>query len=144
MGCSTHSVPSWSKVAMRPSCGTKLLFDWSVVVFTKLTIDCLAGPSFHEGSGSVCASACAPKASPAMAASAEATRRRTCNFMAASLKEKQNGFSRLKGHWPGCSNFQILDFIAFSDVKGSQAVSWKAACAGPTLTPQVRLRQKLH
>src|SRR5215469_3619846 len=104
MGCSTHSVPSWSKVAMRSSGGTNLVLDFSVVLCTKLTIACLVGPSFHEGSGSVCASDCVPKASPATAASAEAKRRRTCDFMGASLKEKQNGFSRLKGRWLGCSN----------------------------------------
>src|SRR6516162_6726101 len=98
MGCSTQSVPSWSKVEMRSSCGTKLVLDLSVVVCTKLTIACLAGPSLHEGSGSVCATACVPKASPATAASAEAKRRRTCDFMGASLEEKQNGFLRLKGH----------------------------------------------
>src|SRR5262252_603104 len=130
MGCSTQSVPSWSKVAMRSSCGTKLVLDLSVVVGTKLTIACLVGPSFHEGSGSVSASDCVPKASPATAASAEAKRRRTCDFTGASLKEKQNGFSRLKGLWPGCINFQILGFILFSGGKGSERFRGKPL-AGP-------------
>src|SRR4029079_10353337 len=49
IGCSTHSVPSWSKVAIRASVGTKLGLDGSVVAFTKFTIACLAGPSFHDG-----------------------------------------------------------------------------------------------
>src|ERR1700761_8563166 len=52
MGCSTHRVPSWSKVAMRSSgarnCGLLL----SVVVLTKPRIACFAGPSFQEGNGS--------------------------------------------------------------------------------------------
>src|SRR6516162_2874187 len=117
MGCSTHSVPSWSKVAMRSSGGTNFVLDLSVVVCTNSTIACLARRSFHEGSGSVCASACVPKQSPATVASAEAKTRRTFNFMAASLNEEQNGFSRLKGHWLDCINFQILDFILFSGGK---------------------------
>ncbi len=65
IGCSTHSVPSWSKVAIRASGGTNVGLDWSVVACTKSTIACLAGPSFHEGSGSVCANACALMASTA-------------------------------------------------------------------------------
>ena len=52
IGCSTQSVPSWSKVAMRSSGGTKSGLDLSVVAFTKSTIACLAAPSFHDGSGS--------------------------------------------------------------------------------------------
>jgi len=53
IGCSTHRVPPWSKVAIRASGGTTVGLDWSVVVSTKLTIAHLAGLSFHEGSGSV-------------------------------------------------------------------------------------------
>ena len=49
IGCSTHSVPSWSKVAMRSGGGTKLGFAWSVVARTKSRIACFAGPSFHDG-----------------------------------------------------------------------------------------------
>ena len=52
MGCSTHVVPSWSKVAMRSSGGTNFGLALSVVVFTKSRIACFAGPSFHEGKGS--------------------------------------------------------------------------------------------
>ena len=47
-------VPSWSKVAMRSSGGTKFGLDWSVVACTKSTIACFAGPSFHEGSRPAC------------------------------------------------------------------------------------------
>ena len=53
IGCSTHSVPSWSKVAMRSAGGTNLGLPCVVVACTNSTIACLAGPSFHEGSGSV-------------------------------------------------------------------------------------------
>src|SRR5262249_57782075 len=59
MGCSTHSVPSWSKVATRSSWGTNVGLDLSVVFCTNSTIACLAGPSFHEGSGSPCVALCA-------------------------------------------------------------------------------------
>src|SRR5882757_5337278 len=52
IGCSTHSVPSWSKVAMRSAGGTKFVLPESVVVWTKFTMACLAEPSFHEGNGS--------------------------------------------------------------------------------------------
>ncbi len=48
-GCSTQSVPSWSKVAMRSSGATKFLLYWSVVTRTKSRAACLAGPAFHEG-----------------------------------------------------------------------------------------------
>src|ERR1700742_2836207 len=48
MGCSTHSVPSWSKVAIRSSGGTNFELAWSVVARTKSRIARLAGPSFHE------------------------------------------------------------------------------------------------
>src|SRR4029453_3246346 len=42
---------------MRASGGTNFGPALSVVARTKSTIACLAGPSFHEGSGSVCACA---------------------------------------------------------------------------------------
>src|SRR5664279_88858 len=58
MGCSTHVVPSWSKVAMRCPGGTKSGLAGSVLTFTKLRIACFAGPAFHDGSGScACATA---------------------------------------------------------------------------------------
>ena len=57
IGRSTHNVPSWSKVAMRASGGTNFGLPWVVVDWTNSTIAFLAAPSFHEGSGSVCASA---------------------------------------------------------------------------------------
>ena len=46
-------MPSWSKVAIRSSGGTKSGLDLSVVAFTKSTIACFAGPSFQEGRVSV-------------------------------------------------------------------------------------------
>ena len=49
IGCSTHSVPSWSKVAMRSGGGTNFGLAWSVVACTNSTIAFLAAPSFHEG-----------------------------------------------------------------------------------------------
>ena len=52
IGCSTQSVPSWSKVAMRSSGATKFAPPVSVVALTKSTMAFFAGPSFHEGSGS--------------------------------------------------------------------------------------------
>src|SRR4051812_43536799 len=62
MGCSTHVVPYWSKVAMRSSGATNCGLLFSVVFLTKSRIAFFAGPSFHEGSGSVAAVAvgCAP------------------------------------------------------------------------------------
>ena len=53
MGCSTHNVPSWSKVAMGCTGGTNFGLDLSVVVCTNAMIACLAAPSFHDGRGSV-------------------------------------------------------------------------------------------
>src|SRR5271169_271850 len=55
MGCSTHVVPSWSKVAMRSSGATNFGLLGSVVVLTKSSIACFAGPSFQEGNGSAAA-----------------------------------------------------------------------------------------
>src|SRR5262249_3561979 len=52
MGCSTHSVPSWSNVATRASLGTNFGLDASVVACTKAMIACFEAPSFHDGSGS--------------------------------------------------------------------------------------------
>jgi hypothetical protein len=37
---------------MRSGTGTNFGLPWSVVSLTKVAIACLAGPSFHEGSGS--------------------------------------------------------------------------------------------
>src|SRR5260370_41251368 len=42
---------------MRWGSGTNFGLAWSVVTFTNETIACLAAPSFHDGSGSVCAKA---------------------------------------------------------------------------------------
>ena len=43
IGCSTHSVPSWSKVAMRASGGTNFGLACVVVAWTKSTIAFFAG-----------------------------------------------------------------------------------------------------
>src|SRR5437868_14519315 len=53
MGCSAHSVPSLSKVAMRPAGGTKSGEPWLGTSSTKLTIAVLVAVSFHDGNGSV-------------------------------------------------------------------------------------------
>ena len=53
IGCSTHKVPSWSKVAILSSGGTKVALPSFVVFVTKSTIACFAGPSFHEARVSV-------------------------------------------------------------------------------------------
>src|SRR6184192_478241 len=52
IGCSTQSVPSWSKVAMRSAGGTNCGLAVSVVTLTKFMIADLAAPPFHEGNGS--------------------------------------------------------------------------------------------
>ena len=57
MGCSVHSVPSLSKVAMRSAGGTNRGLDLSVAVRTNSMIADFAGPSFQEGRGSVAAAA---------------------------------------------------------------------------------------
>ena len=54
IGCSTHSVPSLSKVATRCSTGTKSGPPCWVARATKSMIDFLVGPSFHEGNPSLC------------------------------------------------------------------------------------------
>src|SRR5215510_14996494 len=81
MGCSTHRVPSWSKVAMRSAGGTNFGLPCVVVASTNLTIACLAAPSFQEGSGSVWARTWVPKAGPATTASANTRRCRAFHFM---------------------------------------------------------------
>src|SRR4029453_11034150 len=48
---------------MRASGGTNFGLDWSVVACTNSRMAFFAGPSFHEGSASVCAWACAPRTS---------------------------------------------------------------------------------
>ena len=52
IGCSAQSVPSLSNMAMRSASGTKSGEPAFVTFATKATMDCLAVPSFHEGSGS--------------------------------------------------------------------------------------------
>src|SRR5262245_8372945 len=50
-GCSHHSVPSLSKVAMRSASGTKSAAPSFVTPATKSRIADLAAPSFQEGRG---------------------------------------------------------------------------------------------
>ena len=50
IGCSTHSVPSLSKVAMRWSTGTKSGLPWVVTRLTNSVIAVLVAPSFQDGS----------------------------------------------------------------------------------------------
>src|SRR5262245_51408749 len=61
MGCSTQSVPSWSKVATRCSVGTYCALDRSVVGRAKLRIAVLAAPSFQDGNGSLARSWPSPR-----------------------------------------------------------------------------------
>src|SRR5271156_2715223 len=68
MGCSTHSVPSWSNSAIRSSFGTNFGLDLSVVAWTKSRIAFFQAPSFHEGSGSSAAADTPPKAPNAVVA----------------------------------------------------------------------------
>src|SRR6516225_5181534 len=76
IGCSTHRVPSWSKVATRSAGGTNLTLDGSVVRWTNSTIACLAAPAFHEASGSFCAQARVLSARPKAAIIGRAQRKR--------------------------------------------------------------------
>src|SRR5262245_22076199 len=62
IGFSGHNVPSLSNTAIRSDAGTNLGLAWAVVSFTKVTMACFAGPSFHDGSGSMSAYACVPRA----------------------------------------------------------------------------------
>src|SRR6266481_6924900 len=59
MGCSTHNVPSLSKVAMRCGTGTKSGEPSRVTAATKFRIDCFAAPSVHDGSVAADAAVCA-------------------------------------------------------------------------------------
>src|SRR5262249_54473639 len=92
IGCSTHSVPSWSKVAMRSSGGTKFGFARSVVDRTKSRIACFAGPSFHEASSF--AGACAREA----------------------VARKAGRASRGRAHWGGRKRGQTREQDATVDV----------------------------
>src|SRR5690348_1860667 len=65
---------------MRCSGGTNFGLAWSVVACTNSFMAAFAAPSSHEGSGSVCARACVPKA----AANTKAKSARTSNLMAVS------------------------------------------------------------
>ena len=85
IGCSTQSVPSWSKVAMRSAGGTNCGLPCVVVACTNSTIAFLAAPSFHEGSGSLWANALAAKTSAAPSSSARACRKSETGFMTTPL-----------------------------------------------------------
>src|SRR5271168_683815 len=85
MGCSTHNVPSWSNVAMRSSGGTNCGLDGSVVVRMNCRIALFAAPSFHDGRGSVSASAGASTPTlPAAAARSTAEKWRRFNSIMTS------------------------------------------------------------
>ena len=60
-GCSLHSVPSLSKVAIRSATGTRSGEPELVILSTKLMMDCFAGPSFHDGRESAACEATAVK-----------------------------------------------------------------------------------
>ena len=74
---------------MRSASGTNFGLAWSVVVRTNSFIADFAAPSFHEGSGSDCASACVLSARPAPAVSMKAHREHSFVLMAASLNLSQ-------------------------------------------------------
>jgi hypothetical protein len=80
IGCSAHSVPSLSNVAMRASTGTKSAPPGVVTRGTKSVIDFFTGPSFQEGRGSAGCAHAAPVVQPdkpamiSAAANASATR----------------------------------------------------------------------
>ena len=95
IGCSTQSVPSWSKVAMRSAGGTNCGLPCVVVACTKSTMAFFAGPSFHDGSGSVCARAHGAPASTATSKSTWAQRpyRRFIDF----LRQMVSRISQLRG-----------------------------------------------
>src|SRR5262245_35965290 len=77
MGCSTHSVPSWSNVAMRSAGGTNFGLPCEVVACTNSTIALFAAPSFQEESGSPAGCATAlPERRVEIAATAMAARAR--------------------------------------------------------------------
>ena len=91
MGCSHHSVPSLSKVAMRSGAGTKSGLPGRVVSCTSLTIAALTGPSFHDGSGSVTGDVVAQPASSSATIHSDTASRphqmnpRTCLRIAAPI-----------------------------------------------------------
>ena len=71
---------------------------------TKATIACLAGPSFHEGSGSVCASACAPEASEAARISARADRENETSLTGSSFSLNRAAGAGARSRTPAQSN----------------------------------------
>src|SRR6185436_3090051 len=94
MGCSTHKVPSWSKVAMRASGGTKVRPDPSTAACTKPMIVSFATPLFHDGSGSMpCAQLARMCGSDSRGSAAAVVRierreipeRRECDFISSPL-----------------------------------------------------------
>src|SRR6516162_9152670 len=94
MGCSTQSVPSWSKVAMRCSGGTNCAFLGSVVACTNLLMACFAAPSFQEGSQSDWATVTLQATRLATAANAKANVRTICFILSPSkqlpLRQREN------------------------------------------------------
>ena len=70
IGCSVHSVPSLSNVAMRSAGGTKPGLPGCVVSVTNRTIAALVAPAFHDGSGSAGGSPAHPARTTAATSSA--------------------------------------------------------------------------
>ena len=94
IGCSAHSVPSLSKMAMRSVGGTKSLPPFVVTRLTKSTIDCLALPSFHEPSASAACACAAATASRHVVATRRKVRRvmTTCEVAAAKSGKGEAAF----------------------------------------------------
>ena len=96
IGCSAQSVPSLSNVAMRSAGGTKSGEPSFVTFATKSTMAFFGLPSFHDGSGSACASGCA-------AHSERNARGGTCSCHVASI-ESMHGRTRLEQVRPVASS----------------------------------------
>src|SRR5260370_42067886 len=97
---------------MRWGSGTNFGLAWSVVTFTNETIACLAAPSFHDGSGSVCAKAGTANERATPNARIEPNvEREIMDFTPASFLAV-NGGGRL---WPPPSSWQVQTYwLVFS------------------------------
>ena len=97
MGCSTHSVPSLSNVAMRSAGGTKSGPPSRVMRATKSIIARLAGPSCHDGNGSSAADATCRHASPRQTTSIVGKSiRRSCTISLRIIQLPENQLASLR------------------------------------------------
>src|SRR6202050_1862764 len=131
IGCSTHNVPSLSNVAMRSAGGTKSGPPCWMTRATKPVIACLLGPSFHDGSESVCACAC-----------------RKMGSTGANKSDSVAVLSRLRRSMPGSTRFDFMTL--FPGIDDPPALVRQAGARGPDarllkarLLPFVRLHHLL-